>query len=240
MKILATGIHIDDIEFGIGGITAMLSKMGHEVLYLNPKPYQHYKGRNPTADAQSMRGAEVLGCKKIILDYEGTKYFKVSEENVRACEKIIADFKPDIIFIMEPKDNHIEHVECAKTLREAIFAAAVDGVCPNEIYAYETGMLQSACYFLPDLYINVTEMSDALHDPMYAYSVEHTGAERLWREKRITAEFRGLACGFPMAEGLRIIKYPDGGNDFHLRTLLAGKFRWAGTKMYYPQTGLEW
>ena len=87
---------------------------------------------------------------------------------------------------------------------------------------------------------SVAILSDALHDSMYAYSVEHTGAERLWREKRITAEFRGLACGFPMAEGLRIIKYPDGGNDFHLRTLLAGKFRWAGTKMYYPQTGLEW
>ena len=50
MKILASGIHIDDIEYGMGGIVALLSKMGHEVLCLTPKPYQHYKGRNIRSD----------------------------------------------------------------------------------------------------------------------------------------------------------------------------------------------
>ena len=239
MKILATGIHIDDIEYGMGGIVALLSKMGHEVLCLNPKPYQHYKGRNATADAQSMRGAEALGAEKVILDYNDTKYYKATENSIRACEDVIRSFKPDIVFIMDPKDNHIEHVECAKTVREAIFAAAVDGVCPNEIYSYETGMLQSSCYFNPDIYIDVTEASENIKASMYAFSVEHTGAERLWREKEYTARFRGLASNYELAEGLRIIKYPKGGNDFYLRTLLEGKFRWAGTDMYYPSSGLE-
>lgn len=239
MKILATGIHIDDIEFGVGGIIALLSQMGNEVLCLTPKPYQHYKGRNAVADAQSIRGAEILGSKKIILDYNGPKYYKATEENVRACEEIIRSFKPDIVFIMDPKDNHIEHVECAKAIREAIFAAAVDGVSPNEIYSYETGILQSACYFLPDIYIDVTEAAEKIKESMYSFSVEHTGAERLWREKEYTARFRGLACDFPLAEGLRIFKYPKGGNDFLMRKLFEGKFRWAGTDMYYPRSGLE-
>lgn len=239
MKILATGIHIDDIEYGMGGIVALLSKMGHEVLCLTPKPYQHYKGRNATADAQSVRGAEALGAKKLILDYNGPKYYKATDESVRACEQVIRDFQPDIVFIMDPKDNHIEHAECAKAIREAIFAAAVDGVCPNEIYTYETGMLQSSCFFLPDIYIDVTEASQQMKDSMYAFSVEHTGAERLWREKEYTARFRGLASKFELAEGLRIFKYPKNGNDFLLRKLFEGKFRWAGTDMYYPKSGLE-
>ena len=239
MKILATGIHIDDIEYGIGGIVALLAKMGHEVLCLNPKPYQHYKGRNAVADAQSMRSAEALGAKKIILDYTGPKYYKATEESVRACEEVIRSFKPDIAFIMDPKDNHIEHVECAKAVREAIFAAAVDHIVPNEIYSYETGMLQSSCYFLPDIYINITDAAPQIKDSMYVFNVEHTGAERLWREKEYTARFRGLACGFELAEGLRIFKYPKGGNDFYLRTLFGSKFRWTGTDMYYPRTGLE-
>lgn len=240
MKILATGIHIDDIEVGMGGIIAQLVALGHEVICLNIKPYQHYKPRNAVADTQSMRGSQILGAKKIILDYSGTKYYKTNEQTVRACENVIKDVKPDIIFIMNPKDNHIEHVECALTLREAIFAAAVDQVYPNEIYSYECGPLQTMCYFVPDLYININEVEEKLRECVCQYAVQAADGERLWLQKEKRARFRGIQFNGGLAEGLRIIKYPNDGNDFYLRTLLAGKFQWAGTRMYYPKSGLDW
>ncbi|MBQ2709926.1 MAG: PIG-L family deacetylase [Clostridia bacterium] len=240
MKILVTGVHIDDCEGGVGGTTALLTRLGHEVVFLNIKQYQHYKPRNLKADAQSMHAAEVLGARKIILDYSGTKYYKNSEKTVRACEEIIADFKPDILFMQRPLDNHIEHIECANTLREAIFAAAVDGVCPNEIYSYENAPLQTMCYFQPHFYINIDEVRDRKKECLSTFAVEHAAGEKIWQSKAVCHEYRGLACGFPLAEAFMIVKYPDGGNDFHLRNLLAGKFRWSGTKMYYPQSGLAW
>ena len=63
---------------------------------------------------------------------------------------------------MHPKDNHIEHVECAKTARDAIFAAAVDGFVPNEIYSFECGPKQTMCYFEPDIYIDIEDKIDEI------------------------------------------------------------------------------
>ena len=138
MKVLVIAIHMDDAEC-ITGTIAQLIEKGADVTYLNIKHYMHYKGGSPEADAQSIRGAELIGAKKIILDYNIDKYYRTNEQSVRETEQVIKEIKPDIIFMMHPPDNHIEHVECARTAWEAIFAAAVDRVVANEIYSYEVG-----------------------------------------------------------------------------------------------------
>lgn len=232
MKVLVIAIHMDDAEC-ITGTMAQLIDKGADVTYLNIKHYMHYKGGVPEVDAQSMRGAEIIGAKKIILDYNLDKYYRTNEKSVRETEQIIRDINPDIIFIMHPQDNHIEHVECAKTAREAIFAAAVDRFVPNEIYSYDVGPKQNMCYLEPDVYVDVSGKLEKIEAVFKNFSAEHADGERLWREARITREYRGMECGLPYAEGFKILKYPNGNNDFLLRSVLGDKFRWAGTRMYY-------
>ena len=232
MKVLVIAIHMDDAEC-ITGTMAQLIEKGAEVTYLNIKHYMHYKGGSPEADAQSMRGAELIGAKKIILDYNIDKYYRTNEQSVRETEAVIREINPDIIFIMHPHDNHIEHVECAKTAQEAIFAAAVDGFVPNEIYSFEAGPKQTMCYFEPDLYIDVSDKMDVIKKVNTNFCAEHADGERLWYHAKVSKEFRGLECEFDYAEGFKIIKYPNGSNDFLLRSVLGDKFRWAGTRMYY-------
>ena len=232
MKVLVIAIHIDDAEC-ITGTIAQLIEKGADVTYLNLKHYQHYKGNNPVIDAQSMRGAELIGAKKIILDYNIDKYYRTNEKSIRDTEQVIRNINPDVIFIMHPKDNHIEHVECARTARDAIFAAAVDGFVPNEIYSFETGPKQTMCYFEPDLYIDIEDKVNDIKRVMKNFCAEHADGDRLWNEIRISKEFRGLECGLKYADGFKIIKYPNGSNDFLLRSVLGDKFRWAGTRMYY-------
>ncbi len=232
MKVLVIGVHMDDAETITGTMSHLIDK-GAEVTYLNIKHYQHFKGNNPIADAQSMRGAELIGAKKIILDYNIDKYYRNNEQSVRDTEQVIRDIKPDIIFIMHPHDNHIEHVECAKTARDAIFAAAVDGIVANEIYSYETAPKQTMCYFEPDVYVNVEDKLDDIKKVFLNFNAENANGEWLWNSAQIKKGFRGLECGFKYADGFKIIKYPTGGNDFLLRSVLGDKFRWAGTNMYY-------
>lgn len=232
MKVLVIAIHMDDAEC-MTGTAAHLVESGAEVTYLNIKHYQHYKGNNPVADAQSMRGAELIGAKKIILDYNIDKYYRTNEQSVRDTEQVIRDINPDIIFIMHPHDNHIEHVECARTAWEAIFAAAVDGFVANEIYSYEVGPKQNMCYLEPDLYVDVTDKLDDVKKVFFNFCAEHANGERLWNHARIAREFRGTECELKYAEGFKILKYPNGSNDFLLRKVLGDKFRWAGTRMYY-------
>jgi len=238
MNVLVVGVHIDDCEFGVGGTTALLTKLGHEVTYLNIKPYMHYMGGDVNVDKKSIASAEILGAKKIILDYNETKYYKNNEKTIRATEEVIRDIKPEIMFIMHPKDNHIEHVECAKTTREAIFAAAVDNVVPNEIYTYEAGPWQSMCYMVPDFSIDIEPVYDKVKDSMLIFAEKHADGERLFREKDRIAKLRGHAGFFDVAEGFKILKYPTDNNDFILRKELLDNFRWSGTNMYYPQTDL--
>lgn len=232
MKVLVIAIHIDDAEC-MTGTVAHLIDAGAEVTYLNLKHYMHYKGGVPEVDEQSMRGAELVGAKKIILDYDECKYYKNNEKSIRETEAVIREIKPDIIFIMHPKDNHIEHVECAMTARDAIFAAAVDKIVPNEVYSFEVGPKQNACYIEPDVYVDVSEKLEDIKRVFVNFSAQHANGERLWREARIKREYRGLECGLAYAEGFKILKYPNDSNDFLLRKLMGDKFRWAGTRMYY-------
>ena len=53
MKVLVIAVHMDDAECLTGTMAQLIDK-GAEVTYLNIKHYQHYKGNNPMADAQSM------------------------------------------------------------------------------------------------------------------------------------------------------------------------------------------
>lgn len=236
MKILSIGIHMDDCEFGMGGIAALLAKRGHEVLFLNPKQYMHYIGGVDGANEQSIHAAEILSCQKIILNYDLTKYYINNEKSIRETEAVIRNFQPDIVFIMHPKDNHIEHVECYKTSRDALFAAAVDGIAPNEVYTYEAGPNQSMTYFVPDLFIDVTSVEETLKACTVSFAQKHADGNRLWREKTVIAELRGHVCGARLAEGLRILKFPEGNNGFLLQEALKDCFLWNGSKMYYPRT----
>lgn len=237
MKALVIGVHMDDCEYGVGGTTALLTQKGVDVTFLNIKPYKHYSGGDIEANKQSTSAAQLLGANKITLDYTGTRYYKNNETTVRAVEQVIRDISPDILFTMHPHDNHIEHSECARTAHEAIFAAAVDGVCPNEIYTYEVGPLQNMCYFIPQLYIEITPAEQTLKNSIMSFASNNADGEWLWREKERCAKFRGHESMGDISEAFRILKFPDASNDFILRSLLNDNFSWQGTKMYYPGEG---
>ena len=236
-KILSISIHSDDSEYAMGGTTKLLVDKGCEVTYLNIRSDLN-PAKREQFDTYSKAGAALLGAKKIILDYnDSTDLYRTNEKTVRQVAQVIRDIKPDIIFMMYPSDNHIEHVECAKTTREALFLAR--DFCPNEIYSMECGPFQSMCYMQPDLYICIDSViSDVEKSNLYF-------APYLWNEKEKSASFRGyeaVTChynaGWPQtakyAEGFKIEKYPFGNNDFLLRSSLKDEFCWCSIKMYHP------
>lgn len=240
MKAMAIGIHNDDCEYGAGGILALLAERGWEVVVVQLRPDRLDADRQ-ASNSRSVDAAALLGARKIILDdpYEG--FYRNNDATIGALTQVICDQKPDIIFVMHPRDNHIEHVETAKTTRNAVFAATVAGVCPNEIYAMEMGPLQSMCYFIPDLYVSVNDVEARLESCMHAFFDKESSGDWLWREKSVAMALRGHEANRGHCEGLMIVKLPEKNGDFLLRQALEDKFRWGGTKMYYPMgTRMGW
>ena len=225
MNVLVVGMHLDDCEC-IAGTTHLLANLGANITFVQMKPYLHFKGPNPEAERQSLKSAEILGAKKIIFDYSDTKFYRTNEKTVRMTEEVICDIKPDIVFMMHPKDTHIEHVECARTTREALFSAAVCGVRVHEIYSYEVGQTQNMPYFQPDLYINVESVLDTMREATFAFNSNFANGNALWNEYEARLRNRGAAAVLQYAEGFKILKLPHDGNDFLLRDALRDQFRW--------------
>ena len=257
MKAMAIGIHTDDTDASVGGTCALLAQRGWDVTFVQLRP--NIFDPDPEANnARSIAASKILGVKKIILDDPRRISFRNNDETILALRDVICDEKPDVMFVMHPKDNHIAHVECSKTARNAIVAASVKGVSPNEIYSYETGPLQSMCYFVPDAYICINGIEDKLEACLRAFfSNKPEAGEHLWREKEVAMALRGHeGCNSKdelnslygeydsqalqkkaYAEGLMLIKLPQGNNDFLLRQALHDRFSWGGNNMYFPVGG---
>ncbi len=247
IKALAIGIHADDSEYSIGGTFKLLKDRGCDVTILNIIPdlltenvEEHTKN--------SIAAAGVLGIKKIVLDYPyDTKFYRTNEYTVRKTEEVIREINPDMVFMMYPEDNHMEHVECAKTTKEALFAASVGagGVSPNEVYSLEAGPYQTMCNFRPHFHICIDSVMDELEKSIMAFGNIGIDVSPLWNEKKMAAEFRGyeMATGIAnardgrtakYADVFRIEKFPAGNRGFILHEILNDVFCWSGTRMYYP------
>lgn len=236
-KIMFIGAHNDDCEYGTGGIAALLAQQGHELLFLNVA-CKRYSERTPERlkieDEMEIRAAEILGAtKKIVGDRSSKAYYRTPENTEIIMNEIVA-FKPDIVFMHWPKDNHVEHIAVSKCTLDALCLAAVRRAVPNETYAFEAGPDQSVQFFHPDIYIDITSVAEKVEQSLKTFDMEHANGEGLWREKDVCARFRGHVVGVKYAEALKIIKFPTGfeNNELLLPKLLKGKFAWHNVGMY--------
>ena len=239
MRVLCIGAHIDECEYGVGGVSTILIEKGHTVRWLNPATYLHVKDeRRAEMRAQSDAAAQVIGAEKITWPNEQhDKTWVCDKENIMKIQQEIESFKPDIMFIQWPKDNHPEHAHVALASYYAISNAL--SVKIHEIYAYEAGLNQTSDYFVPDFTIEISGVFDRVGDSLRCYATTNANGDELVMEKRIQAQFRARQNGQKLSEGFRIVKYPDGGDDFYLREIAGDCFRWCGCRQY-PGLGREY
>ena len=245
MKVMMIGAHNDDCECNAGGTAALLAAKGCEVLFVNPACIIHNQSlSDETIDAwrkMEINAARLLGADKIIMDDRKARIFDNSCETVEKLEKIILDFRPEMVFIHWPMDNHVEHRMVAKTAYKAISIACVHGAPIKEIYAFEAGISQTTNYFSPHFGIEITSVMDKVEESLRSFSTEAAQGDWLVKTKRVQANYRGLdliTLG-RYAEVFRIVKFPDKNNDFAIRELLLDEFRWYGRGMY-PAMGTEY
>ncbi len=122
-------------------------------------------------------------------------------------------------------------METAKASYKALCTAGPHGTKVPEVYAYMAGSDQTTD-FHPDIALDVTESMPRVRESLLVFNQVHANGEGLWCEKEISAAYTGYINGFQYAETLKIVKYPEGSNDFLLRTLLKDPFRWCGSTQY--------
>ncbi len=235
-RILIIGAHNDECEYGLGGVTWLLTQRGCKVRYINTSGLWHKPGHTKEESdewvRQENRAAELLGADKIVLGDRELNLCETGREVSLEIEKIMLDFKPDIVFLHWPKDNHLEHRISARCAYDALCIAWVHGAKVKEAYAFEAGPNQTSDYFAPEFAIDIADAMPAIKESLMQFDQPTAKGPGLWREKEMAAHYRGYCYGMQYAEVYKLLKLPNGNDDFLLKTLLADKFRWNGNGMY--------
>ncbi len=241
VKALFIGAHIDECENGCGGMARLLVNAGVHVKFLNVATFLHDPPApdvQAAATAQSDAAAKVLGVEKEISPNEERAALWVADaEKIASIRQKIEEYAPDLLFIQWPRDNHVEHMEVARASYHALVQAACH-IKVKEVYAFEAGVLQTFQYFVPDFAVNIDSVMPTVEESLMCFSQNRANGKGLCEDKRTVAHLRGMNHGCQYAEAYKIIKFPDGGDDFLVRQLLPQFFRWSG-RMQYPAFGRE-
>ncbi|OGS19539.1 MAG: hypothetical protein A2219_02325 [Elusimicrobia bacterium RIFOXYA2_FULL_50_26] len=117
MKIIAIGAHPDDLEYGCGGTLYKLSRSHNQVNLLVMTRGE--MGGNPEVrQREQEKVADELKAKLYWGRFTDTQ-IPLQKETINTIEFFIRKIKPDLIFVMFPKDTHQDH----RTVAEATITA---------------------------------------------------------------------------------------------------------------------
>ena len=148
MRILAIGVHPDDIEFGMGATLAKHIKKGHEISILILTDGARDKNGNYTKSderrEESLRAFNILGYKDDI-KFMNLSKITVDQSTIRVLEEEIYQINPDRIYTLSTNDRHQDHRNCSYAVMSA-------GRYINEILLFEVYSVFPE--FLPNYIIN--------------------------------------------------------------------------------------
>lgn len=193
-KIVVTGGHPGDPEYGCGGTIARLTSMGHEValLYLNDGAWEQTYAATRMAEAK--KACEILKARPAYADQKNGHAI-VDNEHYQAFQGILERESPDAVFTHWPIDNHADHRAMANLTYEAWkqlkrrFA----------LYYYEVSDGEDTMQFAaPTHYVDMTELADTKKAACYAHASQ--SPDHYYVLQDTVASFRGLQSGSNRAE----------------------------------------
>jgi bacillithiol biosynthesis deacetylase BshB1 len=129
MRIMAFGIHPDDVEIGCGGTVALCAAAGEEVTLVDLTRGESSTNGTPEERArEAAEAARILGCTRRV--NAGLPDAGVQSEDLvqtRAVVSIIRAYRPDLVLIPNPDDAHPDHASGGVLIQRAVFLANVNG-----------------------------------------------------------------------------------------------------------------
>ncbi len=204
LKVIVTGGHPGDPEYGCGGTIARYTDLGHEVvlLYLN-------KGEWPPRDAGLSRVAEAKKACEILKArplYAGqfNSQAVVDKAHYEAFRKILEAEQPDAVFTHWPIDNHADH----RAISMLVYDAWLKMKKRFALYYYEVSNGEDTVQFSPTHYVDITETEPRKRSACYAHASQTP--DKYYALQEQVTRMRGIESGHRLAEGfIRHIQSPD-------------------------------
>jgi LmbE family N-acetylglucosaminyl deacetylase len=203
-KVIVTGGHPGDPEYGCGGTIARYTELGHEVvlLYLN-------RGEWPPRDPGVSRVAEAANACEILKArplYAGqfNSQSVVDKAHYDAFRTILEAEKPDAVFTHWPIDNHADH----RAISMLVYDAWLRMKKQFAFYYYEVSSGEDTVQFSPTHYVNITATEPRKRLACYAHASQTP--DKYYALQDQVTRMRGIESGHRHAEAyIRHVQSPD-------------------------------
>jgi LmbE family N-acetylglucosaminyl deacetylase len=159
LRVAVVGAHPDDPESGCGGLIALLTNQGHEVVvgYLTCFRGDRKVGGEPEATVrrrEATAACHALGAKPHFFDYAHEKLF-ADDATVDTVAAWLKELQPDVVVTHWPLDTHPNHHVTSSLVWQCYLRDPSWG-----IYFFEVLTDRQSLGFRPDLYLDIASVRD--------------------------------------------------------------------------------
>jgi LmbE family N-acetylglucosaminyl deacetylase len=207
LKVIVTGGHPGDPEYGCGGTIARYSDLGHEVvlLYLNEGDPPDKTGPKHVRVGEAARACEILKARpgyvgqidgRAVVDFDHYNRFRA----------LLETEAPNVVFTHWPIDNHADH----RAISLLVYDAWIRMGKKFALYYYEVSNGEDTVHFAPTHYIDISATAARKRSACYAHATQ--APDKFYPLQEAVMKFRGIESGVKEAEAfIRHVQSPDFG-----------------------------
>lgn len=209
LRVVVTGGHPGDPEYGCGGTIARYSDLGHEVvlLYLN-RGEGGIAGKAPKEageirSAEARKACEILKARPVFAGHlDGQSV--VDQHHYAEFHQLLAAQNPDVVFAQWPIDGHADH----RAISSLVYEAWLRMHKRFAFYYYEVTTGEDNLQFAPTHYVDISAQAARKRTACFAHASQ--APDRFYAVQEQIAKFRGVESGHAQAEAfIRHVQSPD-------------------------------
>jgi N-acetylglucosamine malate deacetylase 1 len=203
-KVIVTGGHPGDPEYGCGGTIARYADLGYEIvlIYLNDG-VPVGKPRDGVRVAEAKKACEIIKARPIFAgQIDGDAV--VDRAHYEAFRQILETEKPDVVFTHWPIDNHADH----RAISMLVYDAWLRMKRGFAFYYYEVSNGEDTVQFSPAHYVDISTTEPRKREACFAHASQ--APEKYYALQQQVTRMRGIERGVRQAEGfIRHVQSPD-------------------------------
>jgi N-acetylglucosamine malate deacetylase 1 len=206
-KVVVTGGHPGDPEYGCGGTIARYTDSGHEVvlLYLNPGDWSDRPGHDTGAArvAEATRACEILKARPMFAGQHDGRAI-VDQPHYEAFHRLLQTEQPRVVFTHWPIDNHADH----RAISMLVYEAWLRMKRSFALYYYEVSNGEDTVQFTPTHYVDISASVSRKRSACYAHASQ--SPDKYYALQELVSRMRGAESGHQQAEAyIRHVQSPD-------------------------------
>jgi LmbE family N-acetylglucosaminyl deacetylase len=194
-RILAIGAHPDDVEIGCGG-TLLRHKAENDDICILTLTNGEKGGQSDMRSLESKKASKIINAHLILGNLIDTKVTHGSK-TIKVIERVVQQYKPDIIYTHSNHDAHQDHSNCYK-------ATLVAARLVENLECYQSP--SSTVNFKPTRFSDITQQLKQKLELIKCYASQYEKCRYL-KQSLIssTAEYWGRFSTYGMVEPFEVI-----------------------------------